>query len=92
VAPVSEPVQQGAGEPLGAKDFRPFLEGQVRGQHKAVMLIGPADDLEEQFGSCLGEGNISQFIKKEEILNPWRKRKLKEKQYLNRAQDPAKKP
>jgi hypothetical protein len=30
--------------------------------------------------------------KKEEILNPWRKRKLKEKQYLNRAQDPAKKP
>jgi len=29
VAPVSEPVQQGAGESLGAKDFRPFLEGQV---------------------------------------------------------------
>jgi len=44
---VSEPVQQGAGEALGAEDFRPFLEGQIRGQHKAVMLIGPADDLEE---------------------------------------------
>ena len=28
---MSEPVQQGTGEPLGAKDFRPFLEGQVRG-------------------------------------------------------------
>ena len=33
---MSEPVQKGAGEPLGAKDFRPFLEGQARGQHEAV--------------------------------------------------------
>jgi hypothetical protein len=62
VAPVSEPVQQGAGKSLGAKDFRPFLEGQVCGQHEAVMLIGPADGLEEQFGSCLGEGNIFQIF------------------------------
>ena len=53
---MSEPVQQGTGKALGAKDFRPFLEGQVRGQHEAVMLIGPADDLEEQFGPRLGEG------------------------------------
>jgi len=36
---MSEPVQKGAGEALGAKDFRPFLEGQVRGQHEAVMLL-----------------------------------------------------
>ena len=26
------------------------------------MLIGPADNLEKQFGSSLGEGNISEFI------------------------------
>ena len=26
------------------------------------MLIGSADDLEEQFGPHLGEGNISKFI------------------------------
>jgi len=56
---VSEPVKQCAGEPLRAKDFGPFLEGQVSGHHKAMMLIGPADDLEEQFGAGLGEGNIS---------------------------------
>ncbi len=47
---MSEPVQQGAGEPLGAKNFRPFLEGQAGGHHEAVMLIGPADNLKEQFG------------------------------------------
>ena len=26
------------------------------------MLIGPADDLKEQFGPGLGERNVSQFI------------------------------
>ena len=28
---VGEPVQQGAGEPLGAEDLGPFVEGQVAG-------------------------------------------------------------
>jgi len=32
-----------------------------------VVLIGLADDLEEEFGSCLGEGDISQFINHEEM-------------------------
>jgi len=64
---VSEPVKQCAGEPLGAKDLDPFLESQVGGHHEAVMLIGPADDLKEQFGPGLGEGNISQFINDQEM-------------------------
>jgi hypothetical protein len=62
VAPVSEPVQQGAGEALGAKNLRPFVESQVNREHEAMILIGPADDSEEQFGPRLGEGNISKFI------------------------------
>ncbi len=64
---MSEPVQKGVGESLGAKDLGPFLEGQVRGQHEAVMFIGPADDLEEQFGARPGEGNISQFINHQQM-------------------------
>ena len=64
---MSEPVKQRTGESLGVKDFGPFLEGQVRGQLEAVMFIGPADDLEEQFGSCLGEGNVSKFINHQEM-------------------------
>ena len=64
---MSEPVQQGTGESLGAKDFRPCLEGQVRGQHEAVMLIGPADHLKEQFRTGFGEGNISQFIQDQQM-------------------------
>ena len=64
---MSEPVQQGTSKPFRSKDLRPFLEGQVCRHHKAVMLIGLADDLEEQFGSGLGEGNISQFINHQEM-------------------------
>jgi hypothetical protein len=67
VASVSEPVQQGPGESFGAKDLGPFLEGQVGGHQEAVMLIGPADHLKEQFGSGLGEGNISEFINDQEM-------------------------
>ena len=64
---MSEPVKQCTGEPLGAKDLGPFLESQVGGHHEAVMLIGPADDLEEQFGPGLGERNVSQFIDDQEM-------------------------
>jgi hypothetical protein len=67
VASVSKPVKKSPGESLGAKDLGPFLEGQVGGHHEAMMLIGPADDLEEQFGSGLGEGNISEFIDDQEM-------------------------
>ena len=31
------------------------------------MLIGPADDLEKQFGSGFGKGNISQFIDDQQV-------------------------
>ncbi len=47
VAPVSEPVKQCAGEPLGAEDLGPFLEGQIGGHHEAMVFIGPTDDLKE---------------------------------------------
>jgi len=32
-----------------------------------MILVGPADDLEEQFGSGLGEGNISEFVDDQEM-------------------------
>jgi hypothetical protein len=68
---VSEPVKQRTGESLGAKDLDLFFEGQVGGQYEAVMLIGPADDLEEQFGSCLAGGDTSQFINHRQKAGIW---------------------
>ena len=64
---MSEPFKQCACEPLGAKDLGPFLESQVGGHHKAVMLVGPTDDLEEQFRARPGERDISQFIDDQEM-------------------------
>ena len=67
VASVSESVKEGPGEPFGAKDLRPFLEGQICSHHKTVMFIGLADDLEEQLRPRLGEGNVSQLIDYQQV-------------------------
>jgi len=45
---MSEPVQQGGGESLGAKDSGAFLEGRVRGQHEVMTFIEPAGILVTQ--------------------------------------------
>jgi hypothetical protein len=37
---MSEPIKQGTGEPFGAKNFYPFLEGQMGSHHKAVVIKG----------------------------------------------------
>ena len=55
---VGEAVEQGSREPLGAQDLGPALEGQVGGDEQARALVGPADDLEEEFGSRLGAGEV----------------------------------
>ena len=64
---MSGPVKQCTDKSFRAKDFGPFLKSQVCGHHKTVMLIGLADDLEEQLCARLGEGNISEFINHQEM-------------------------
>ncbi len=59
---MGESIQEGACKPLGAKGFSPFLKSEVCGKHEAMVLIGLADHFEEQFGSGLGKGDISEFI------------------------------
>ena len=50
---MGKPVQQGAGEPFGAEDIGPFVEGQVAGDQRRGALIALADGLEEQLGAGL---------------------------------------
>ena len=40
--PVSQPVEQGAGQPLGAEHFRPRLKGQIGCNNQAGALIPAA--------------------------------------------------
>ena len=44
---VGKPVQQGAGEPLGAEDLGPFVEGQVAGHQDRGAFVALAEDFEE---------------------------------------------
>ncbi len=64
---MSEPIKECTGEPFGTEDLSPFLKSQVRGDHEAMMLIGPTNEFKEQFSSGLGEGNVSQFIDDQQV-------------------------
>jgi len=65
---VGQPVEDGAGEALGAEDLGPFVEGQVRGGDDGAALVALRDDLEEERGACLGERHEAQFVDDEQVL------------------------
>jgi len=54
---MGETIEQSAGQPFGAEDLGPFLEGQVRGDQGRATLIALAEHLEEQFGAGFGLRN-----------------------------------
>ena len=56
---MAQTVQQGPGESLAAHHFGPIFKGQIGGNDQAGLLVGSADDLEEQFRSGLAEGHIA---------------------------------
>ena len=64
---VGEAVQQGAGEPLGAEDLRPLVEGQIGGDQDGSSLVALAEDLEEELGPCLGERDEAQLVDDEQL-------------------------
>ena len=45
-----QPVQESSGEPLAAQNVYPLFEREVGGDDDAGAFVGPADDLEEEFG------------------------------------------
>jgi hypothetical protein len=59
---MGEPVEGGSGEPLGAEDLDPGLEGQIAGDDQARALIGGGDDVEEQLGADLGGRDVAQLV------------------------------
>ena len=59
---VGEAVKQSAGEPLGAEDVGPFVEGQVGGDQDGAPLVALAEDLEEEFRAGGGQGDEAQFV------------------------------
>jgi hypothetical protein len=50
---VRKAIEQRAGQPLGAEDAGPLVEGQVAGDHDRAALVALAEDLEQQLGAGL---------------------------------------
>jgi len=64
---MGEAIQECPGESFCAEDLGPFLKGQIWGDHEAMVLVSPADHLEEQFCPGFRERNIPQFIQDEQM-------------------------
>ena len=59
---VGEPVQQGSGQPLRAKDLRSLVEGQVGGHQDGPSLVALAEDLEEELSPVLESGTLAHRV------------------------------
>jgi hypothetical protein len=57
--PMGEAIQESSGKAFTSQALCPMLKGQVCGDHQAVVFVGAADYLEEEFSPSLGEGNVS---------------------------------
>ncbi len=61
-----QPVDQGRGQGVvHVKDFAPFPEGSIRGDHDRFNFITGGDNLEQQIGTMLVDGQIAQLIEEE---------------------------
>src|SRR5580658_5834398 len=61
-----QPVDQGRGQGVvHVKDFAPFPEGSIRGDHDRSHFITGGDNLEQQIGPLLVDGQIAQLIEEE---------------------------
>jgi hypothetical protein len=65
---VGEAVEQRAGEPFRAKDFGPFREGQIAGDHGRATLVALAEHLEEEFGAGFRQRHEAQFVDDEQFI------------------------
>ena len=59
---MGEAVEDGAGEALRSEHFCPLVERQVRGDDDRAALVTLGDDLEQELGAGLAEGDEAEFV------------------------------
>ena len=59
---VHDAVDHGRGDDLVAEDVAPAGEGQVRGQDQRGVFVAAGNQLDEQVGGVLFEGDVSDFV------------------------------
>ena len=67
VGAVGEPVDDGFGEAGVWEDLGPFAEGEVGRDDQAAAFVAFGEDLEDEFGGAVGQGEIAEFIKQDEL-------------------------
>ena len=60
VAVVGQPVEQRGGHLGIAEHAGPFAEGEIGGDDDGGALVEPADEVEQELATGLGEGQISE--------------------------------
>jgi hypothetical protein len=60
-------IEQHGGQLGVAKHAGPFAEGEVRGDDDRGSLVEPADEVEQELATGLGERQIAEFIKDDEV-------------------------
>jgi hypothetical protein len=64
---MQEPVEDCGGDDIVDKDLSPLLERLIGCDDDGSFLVTFGDELEEEFGRLLGEGQISQFVDDQKI-------------------------
>src|SRR5262245_2155551 len=67
VAVMGQAIQQGSGHLCVAEDAGPFTEGEIGGDEDRGALVQPADKVEQELSTGLGEGQVAEFIKDDEV-------------------------
>ncbi len=64
-----QPVDQGRGQGVvHIEELAPFPEGSIRGDHDRSNFMTGGDNMEQQIGSTLVDGQIAQLIKEEKTV------------------------
>ena len=66
VAVMKEPVDERGGHDFVAEDVAPLLEALVRRQYGRDAFVAPVDELEEEHGAGLSDGQIADLVDNEE--------------------------
>ena len=64
---MGEPVEQGRGHLGVAEDRGPFAESEVGGKEDGGLLLGPADEVEQELAAGLGEGQVAELVEHDEV-------------------------
>ena len=67
LAVVRQTIEERGGHLGVAEDGRPFAEGQVGGDDDRGALVEPADEVEQQLASGLGEGQVAELVEDDEV-------------------------